>query len=70
VESIHITVRLTTFWTTIVRAAYSVIQPDREDMEQGTGRRANPGSPKPSAYAYQQAAGGNGSLELLTTVLE
>ena len=44
--------------------------PDREDMEQGTGRRANPGSPKPSAYAYQQAAGGNGSLELLTTVLE
>ena len=39
-------------------------------MEQGTGRRANPGSPKPSAYAYQQAAGGNGSLELLTTVLE
>lgn len=44
--------------------------PDREDMERGTGRRADPGSPKPSAYAYQEAAGGSGSLDLLTTALE
>lgn len=44
--------------------------PDREDMERGTGQRADPGSPKPSAYAYQEAAGGSGSLDLLTTALE
>lgn len=44
--------------------------PDRTDILFGTGRRANPGSPKLSAYAYQRVAGGSGSLDLLTTFLE
>lgn len=41
--------------------------PDRVDMEKGV--RLNPGMPKLSAYAYQKAAGGSGSLEFLMTDL-
>ena len=37
--------------------------PDRNDMINGV--RVNPGMPKLSAYAYQEVAGGSGSLELL-----
>lgn len=44
--------------------------PDRVDMMPGKGQRAVPGSPKLSAYAYQEMAGGSGSLELLMTPLE
>ena len=42
--------------------------PNRMDMTDGV--RLNPGMPKLSAYAYQQAAGGSGSLELVMTKLE
>lgn len=41
--------------------------PDRNDMINGV--RVNPGMPKLSAYAYQEVAGGSGSLELLLTEL-
>lgn len=43
--------------------------PNREDINKDTGKRANPGAPKKSAYAYQEMTGGSGSLDLLTTVL-
>lgn len=43
--------------------------PERIDNLFGTSQRANPGSPKLSAYTYQEIAGGSGSLELLTTFL-
>ena len=35
------------------------------DYIPGTDEEAVPGAPKPAAYAYQRAAGGNGSLELM-----
>ncbi len=41
--------------------------PNRMDMTNGV--RLNPGAPKLSAYAYQQAAGSSGSLELVMTEL-
>ena len=41
--------------------------PDRQDILAGV--RAAPGSPRPAAYAYQQVAGGEGSLELLMSDL-
>ena len=44
--------------------------PERQDIVKSTGERANPGSPKKTAYAYQEMAGGSGSLDLLTTVLK
>ena len=37
--------------------------PEREDI--CNGERLTPGMPKLTAYAYQEAAGGEGSLELL-----
>lgn len=43
--------------------------PQREETEKGKTQRLNPGMPKESAYAYQRAAGGTGSLELLMTEL-
>lgn len=43
--------------------------PQREETEKGKNQRMNPGMPKESAYAYQRAAGGTGSLELLMTEL-
>lgn len=42
--------------------------PSRMDMVDGV--RMDPGMPKQSAYAYQQAAGGSGPLDLLQTKLE
>ena len=44
--------------------------PDRQDVNKSTGKRENPGSPKKTAYAYQEMAGGSGSLDVLTTVLK
>lgn len=44
--------------------------PQREETEKGKTQRLNPGMPKQSAYAYQEAAGGQGDLELLMTELE
>ena len=44
--------------------------PDRVDKKYGSSERANPGAPKKAAYAYQEMAGGSGSLDLLTTVLK
>lgn len=42
--------------------------PNRTDMT--PSGRADPGAPKKAAYAYQEVAGGTGSLELLMTKLE
>lgn len=43
--------------------------PQREETEIGKTERLDPGMPKESAYAYQKAAGGTGSLDLLRTKL-
>lgn len=43
--------------------------PQRKETEIGKTERLDPGMPKESAYAYQKAAGGTGSLDLLRTVL-
>ena len=42
--------------------------PERIDVLPGSDVRRTPGAPKPFAYAYQQAAGGSGSLDLLTAL--
>lgn len=39
--------------------------PAAMDMIRGAGQRAVPGSPKLSAYTYQEIAGGEGSLEVM-----
>ncbi len=39
--------------------------PERVDCLPGSKTRRAPGSPKPGAYAFQKAAGGNGSLRLV-----
>jgi hypothetical protein len=44
--------------------------PARTDIIPHTDRRGTPGAPKASAYAYQRATGGSGSLELLMTPIE
>ena len=42
---------------------------ERIDYIFGTETRANPGSPKEAAYAYQEMAGGSGPLNLLEIIL-
>ena len=44
--------------------------PGRIDVMPGSDVRRTPGAPKPCAYAYQQAAGGMGSLDVLMTPAE
>lgn len=44
--------------------------PGRIDVMPGSDVRRTPGAPKPFAYAYQQAAGGMGSLDVLMTPAE
>lgn len=39
---------------------------DKKDLIRGTANRAHAGSPKLAAYAYQEIAGGSGSLRLVT----
>ena len=44
--------------------------PERIDYLFGTEQRANPGSPKQTAYVYQEMTGASGSLTLLEITLE
>lgn len=43
--------------------------PNPERIDMGPDGRADPGAPKPAAYAYQQMTGASGSLDLLKTPL-
>ncbi len=44
--------------------------PGMVDVVKGSDERRTPGAPKSFAYAYQKAAGGSGSLDLLVTPLD
>lgn len=43
--------------------------PNRIDNVSETGKRANPGAPKPAAYAFQRLTGATGDLTILETKL-